>query len=54
MTSALGKEREDLLRQIDNQGRRLEKISPAHALDLNVQLGKVAKMLAGWPKKEGK
>jgi hypothetical protein len=45
MISKIRQERQDCLRQIDNQGVRLERVSPADASELNVQLRKVVEWL---------
>ena len=45
MISQIEKERQDLLLQINNQGRRLEQVSPADAAELNEQLRKVVEWL---------
>ncbi len=46
MTSPTEKERQDILQRLNNQGRILERRSPAHALELNAQLRKVVEWLA--------
>jgi hypothetical protein len=46
MISRIEKERQAILQQLNNQGRRLERVSPAHASDLNVRLRKVVEWLA--------
>ncbi len=46
MTSQIEKERKTILEQLNNQGRILERRSPAHALELNAQLRKVVDWLA--------
>ncbi len=46
MTSQIEKERKAILEQLNNQGRILERRSPAHALELNAQLRKVVDWLA--------
>ena len=46
MISKIRQERQDCLRQIDNQGVRLERVSPADAAQLNEQLRKVVEWLA--------
>lgn len=46
MTSPIEKERREILDQLNNQGRRLERLSPAHAAELNKQLRKVVAWLA--------
>jgi len=46
MTSPTEKERQEILNQLNNQGRRLEKLSPAHAAELNKRLRKVVEWLA--------
>ena len=46
MTSQTERERQDILQQLNNQGRILERRSPAHALKLNAQLRKVVEWLA--------
>jgi hypothetical protein len=51
MTSQIEKERKQILEQLNNQGRRLEKVSVADALELNAQLQKVVEWLAGRVKK---
>ncbi len=45
MISKIRQERQDCLRQIDNQGVRLERVSPADAAQLNEQLRKVVEWL---------
>jgi len=46
MISQIEKDRQAILQQLNNQGRRLERISPAHASELNVRLRKVVEWLA--------
>ncbi len=46
MISQIEKERQAILQQLNNQGRRLERISRAHASELNVRLQKVVEWLA--------
>ncbi len=46
MISQIEKERRAILEQLNNQGRRLERRSPAHASELNAQLRKVVEWLA--------
>ncbi len=43
---AVEKERKVILEQLNNQGRILERRSPAHAAELNAQLRKVVEWLA--------
>lgn len=45
MISQIERDRQGFLLQINNQGRRLERISPADASELNVQLRKVVAWL---------
>ena len=51
MISQIEKERQAILQQLNNQGRRLEQISPAHASELNARLRKVVEWLAASPAK---
>jgi len=46
MTSQIEKQRQAILLQLNNQGRRLERISPDLALKFNVGLHKLAERLA--------
>ncbi len=46
MTSQTEKERQAILTQLNNQGRMLEKRSPAAASELNNKLRKVVEWLA--------
>lgn len=46
MISQIEKERQDILQQLNNQGRRLERVSSADASELNVRLRKVIEWLA--------
>ena len=46
MSSQIEKQRQTILQQLNNQGRRLERLSPAHASELNVRLRKVVEWLA--------
>ena len=46
MTSKIERERQALLEQLNNQGKRLERISPATASELNARLGKLVEWLA--------
>jgi hypothetical protein len=46
MISQIEKERQAILQQLNNQGRRLERISPALASELNVKLSKLVEWLA--------
>ncbi len=46
MTSQIEKERQTILQQLNNQGRLLERRSPAHALELNTRLREVVEWLA--------
>jgi hypothetical protein len=45
MISRIEKRRQAILERLNNQGRRLEKQSPAEALELNAQLEKVVEWL---------
>jgi hypothetical protein len=45
MISRIEKRRQAILERLNNQGRRLEKQSPAEALELNAQLEKVVDWL---------
>ncbi len=47
MTSQTEKERQEILTQLNNQGRVLEQQSPADASELNNKLRKVVEWLAG-------
>jgi phage shock protein A len=46
MISEIEKRREEILRQLNNQGRRLERLSPDAASALNAGLSKLVEKLA--------
>lgn len=46
MTSQTEKQRKEILEQLNNQGRTLERRSPADASELNAKLRKVVEWLA--------
>ena len=54
MASQVEKDRTTLLDQINNQGRRLERVSPDAALELNNQLSQVVKWLVKRGSQEAK
>ncbi len=46
MTSQIEKERQEILEQLNNQGRMLERHSPARAQKFNLELRKLVERLA--------